>query len=60
VNKQSQGLNCAGRIQEASFTFCLTPQQAADIASSKELITNNNGEQKVLYTHQVIFFIKIR
>jgi E3 SUMO-protein ligase PIAS3 len=43
-----------GRVQEASFSFCLTPQQAADIAESKEYVAASMGEQKLQYTMQAI------
>ncbi len=45
-----QGIN---RSQEASFPFCLTPQQASDISESKEYIAMTYGDQKLQYTVQV-------
>lgn len=40
-------------IQESDFTFCFTPSQANDIASSKEYNYSTVGENKIQYTTQV-------
>lgn len=41
------------RSQEASFPFCLTPQQASDISESREYVAGTLGDQKLQYTVQV-------
>jgi len=43
----------SGRALEATYPFCLTPSQAADIAASKDFTVLPNGEHKIQYTVQV-------
>lgn len=51
--KPTSLLPCTQRLQEASFPFCLTPQEAGQVAQSKEYVAISMGDQKLQYTTQV-------